>query len=73
MAGPQGISRVLTNTASWLSRVQSGYIYHYALIFFIFITIFLTVVGYKEYCSLSSELLIILPIVFYIYYQNNTK
>lgn len=67
--GPTGISRVLTNVSSFLSRVQGGYIYQYAFIFFIFITIFLTILGYKNYVGLSAELLLLLPVAFYLYYS----
>lgn len=73
LLGPTGISRVLTNTSSFLSRVQSGYIYQYAFSIFIFITIFLTVLGFKQYCSLSAELLLILPFAFYLYYHNSNS
>lgn len=72
LLGPTGIARGLTNTSSFLSRIQSGFIYQYAFIFFIFITIFLTILGYKEYCNLSAELLLILPIAFYLYYHKKT-
>lgn len=72
LLGPTGISIVLTNTSRFLSRIQSGYIYQYAVIFFIFITIFLTILGFKDYCILSGELLLILPIIFYLYYHKKT-
>lgn len=68
--GPVGIGRIITNISIYLSRIQSGLIYQYAFIFFIFTTIILTIIGFKSYFNLTSEILFILPIVFYIYFNS---
>lgn len=67
--GPTGIARGLIHISSFLSRVQSGHIFNYAFTLFIFLTLFLTILGFKNYVSINAEILLLLPITFYLYFS----
>ncbi len=60
--GPTGISNLIVKFSEKTSKFQSGLVYHYAIIIFLFSTIFLTMLGFSEFVSFSAELLLIFPV-----------
>lgn len=61
--GPVGLSRGLEQFSVTLSRIQSGMIYHYGLLFFVSLTLILTYIGFE---MSNLEIIIIIPLGFYI-------
>jgi len=64
--GPYGISKELRKFTKLLSSLQSGQIYNYAFGIFVFLTLFITLVGNMTYLGNRLELILILPVIMYI-------
>ena len=60
--GPEGLKRTILNLSYFISNLQSGIIYQYALLIFFFTTIYLSIIGFNY---LDLELLLILPIILF--------
>lgn len=74
--GPTGITKLIKNTSSSISFVQSGYIYHYAFTIIIFVTIFLSFFLFSsnlEYGLNISDLILIIPFLFIIFLSPKRK
>jgi len=73
--GPHGLSQVVLNKSKYLYSFQSGYLYHYALLFLISITVFLNVGKLCSFLSINIDyrlfflFLILLPL--YSFNLNN--
>ena len=70
--GPLGITRVLSSITLKFSSFQSGLVYNYAFAIFIFSTIFLSSLGSWSFISSHADLLILLPIFFFLSPNNST-
>jgi NADH-ubiquinone oxidoreductase chain 5 len=67
--GPYGIVKTISNLTRIISNLQSGYIYHYAFIMFIGITLFISLISLSDYISYMFDatlyFLFVLSLIFY--------
>ena len=49
--GPFGIGRTVRRLASQMSAIQTGFVYHYALVMLIGLTVFMTIIGLWDFVS----------------------
>nr|BDN79761.1 NADH dehydrogenase subunit 5 [Ditrichum rhynchostegium] len=49
--GPYGISYIFRKLAKQISKLQSGFVYHYAFVMLIGLTIFITIIGLWDFIS----------------------
>jgi NADH-ubiquinone oxidoreductase chain 5 len=70
--GPYGISNVVGENSKRISSVQTGYLYHYAFIMLVGVTIFITLLGLKDLLMtlidfrLYVQFMVALGILYYI-------
>nr|YP_007890596.1 NADH dehydrogenase subunit 5 [Histiona aroides]AGH24090.1 NADH dehydrogenase subunit 5 [Histiona aroides] len=72
--GPYGLERMIKRLTSKASELQTGYIYHYAFIMLLGITLLITIVGLwdilSNYVDYKLCLLYLITVVFYGYAEN---
>jgi NADH-ubiquinone oxidoreductase chain 5 len=71
--GPHGITRVLFKLASTVSKIQTGYIYHYTFVFLVGLTLILAFYQIQAfvlmfYSSILALYLLVLLVIFYLIY-----
>ena len=68
--GPYGISHTFQKLSRQMSKIQSGFVYHYALTMLIGLTVFITIVGLWDFISfwIDNRLYFILFISFLFYH-----
>lgn len=49
--GPSGISVTFRRLAKQISQLQSGFVYHYAFVMLLGLTIFMTIIGLWDFIS----------------------
>jgi NADH-ubiquinone oxidoreductase chain 5 len=49
--GPYGISYTIRKMAQQISKIQSGFVYHYAFVMLLGLTIFISVIGLWDFIS----------------------
>jgi hypothetical protein len=49
--GPYGISYTFQKLAKQINKLQSGFVYHYAFVMLIGLTIFITIIGLWDFIS----------------------
>ena len=64
--GPLGITRLLSSLTLKFSSFQSGLVYNYAFAIFIFSTLFLSSLGSWSFLASHADLLILLPLLFFL-------
>jgi len=74
--GPYGISHTFQKLSRQISKIQSGFVYHYALTMLIGLTVFIAIVGLWDFISfwIDNRLYFILFISFLFYHifcENN--
>jgi len=69
MLGPYGISNTVYNISSKISKAQSGYLYHYALVIFSGVTLLIFFIGLWDfvYYMIDGRLLFIYLLSIFIY------
>ena len=74
MFGPYGISHTVYNTSLNMARLQTGYLYHYAFVMLIGVTLFLMVIGLWDHIApwWDGRLLVqfVAAGLFFNYYSN---
>nr|AGH24444.1 NADH dehydrogenase subunit 5 [Reclinomonas americana ATCC 50284] len=72
--GPYGLERLTRRLTSKVSALQTGYIYHYAFIMLLGVTLIITIIGLWDYISMWTDyrlyFLFLLTIIFYGYSEN---
>jgi len=74
--GPMGLSSVVSRKAFYLNKLQSGYLYHYAFLILISITLML---GVRQFCIVTGNFIdykisiLFFIISFFILNQKETK
>ena len=68
--GPEGLRRIILQVSLFFSQLQSGVIYQYAILIFFFTTIYLSFIGFSSFVYLSSELLIMIPILLFALHKH---
>jgi len=67
--GPYGISHTFQKLSRQMSRIQSGFVYHYALLMLIGLTVFIAIVGLWDFFSFWIDnrlyFLIFISFIFY--------
>jgi len=67
--GPYGIVKTVNNLTRIITNLQSGYIYHYAFVMFVGLTLFITFIGLSNFISSILDVVLyfifILTLVFY--------
>jgi len=70
--GPYGISQTVQSLSRQISKIQSGFVYHYALSMLIGLTLFIAIIGLWDFLSfwIDSRLFFIQFITFIFYHAN---
>lgn len=72
--GPYGIKRVFENLTRYYSRLQSGMIYHYAVVMLLGVILLITIVGLWEFLEVFVDnrlyFIFLTSFIFYNYYSN---
>lgn len=67
--GPYGIVKTISNLTRIITNLQSGYIYHYAFIMFIGMTLFISLISLSDYISsildVTLYFIFMLALIFY--------
>lgn len=58
--GPTGIARSILNLSSRFTKLQSGYIYHYAFIIFIGVTLFISLLMFSYFFDFNIDIRLLL-------------
>lgn len=72
--GPYGISYTFRKLAKQISKLQSGFVYHYAFVMLIGLTIFITIIGLWDFISfwVDNRLYFIYIVSFlFIHFEND--
>ena len=72
--GPYGISFLFTNLTRYISRLQSGMIYHYAVVMLLGVILLISIVGLWEFLEVFVDnrlyFIFLTSFLFYNYYYN---
>jgi proton-translocating NADH-quinone oxidoreductase chain L len=75
--GPSGISNTFINVARYFSKLQSGMIYHYAVVMLLGLTVFISVTSLWEFLEILLDsryyFIYLLSFLFYNYYSNSNE
>jgi len=74
IVGPYGISFLFVNLTRYLSKLQSGMIYHYAVVMLLGVILLISIVGLWEFLEVFVDnrlyFLFLTTFIFYNYYSN---
>ena len=75
--GPSGIASTFLNITKYLSKLQSGMIYHYAVVMLLGLTLLITIISLWEFLEIFLDnrfyFIYLLSFLFYNYYSSSSK
>lgn len=75
--GPSGLAHTFVNITQYISKLQSGMIYHYAVVMLLGLTLLITIISLWEFLEMFLDnriyFVYLISFLFYNYYSNYSK